>query len=130
MNGSKEIITAMLQDIICHPVHDEQLIARYFDPAYQQCVDGKWLEYRDFVKHMAVLKTHAKDMAVVVRSVVGEGDTVFTHHYVTVENRQGVNSEFEVLACFTLSSEKIVRCEELTRMIGGSHDDHDLGSRV
>jgi hypothetical protein len=48
---------------------------------------------------------------------------------VAVEKSSGDKSEFEVFARFTLAAGKIIRCEELTRMVSGTADDRDPGSR-
>lgn len=130
MNSISQIVVDTLQTVVSSPVHDESKIATFFDPGYHQVVDGNHMDYPDFIKHMAVLKSLTKQMRVVIKSVVCEGDTVFTHHVVKVEKNQGERSEFEVLARFTISSfGRIIRCEELTRMTSGVSDDRNLGSR-
>ena len=129
MRSIKQTVIAALHTLIAQPKHDERSIAAFFDPDYQQIVDGKQLDYNEFVKHMALIKQHTQRMDVSIKSVAAENNTVFTHHYVDVESAQGEKSTFEVFACFTLSSGKITRCEELTRMIMGAPADRDLGSR-
>ncbi len=129
MQNNKQTVIAALQTLITDPLLDEGKIAVFFAPDYQQSVDGKQLDYRGFIRHMEAIKSHTKRMSISIKSVVAEDDTVFTHHYVNVEKNQGEKSEFEVFARFTLSSEKISRCEELTRMIHGLPGDSDLGSR-
>lgn len=127
-NASKTVIEA-LENVVCHAEHDEGRIARYFDPVYQQTADGHQLGYRDFVKHMATLKSLTTMINITVKTVIAEGDTVFTHHVVDVAKRQGEKSEFEVFAKFTLSAGKIIRCEELTRMITGDTTDRDFATK-
>ncbi|ATI93576.1 nuclear transport factor 2 family protein [Salmonella enterica] len=129
MQSIKQTVIAALQTLITDPLHDESKIAVFFAPDYQQSVDGVQLDYSGFIKHMKAIKSHTKRMSISIKSVVAENDMVFTHHYVDVEKNQGEKSEFEVFACFTLSSDKIIRCEELTRMIQGLPGDSDLGSR-
>jgi predicted SnoaL-like aldol condensation-catalyzing enzyme len=129
MQSIKQTVIAALQTLITDPLHDESKIALFFAPDYQQRVDGKQLDYNGFVRHMKAIKSHTKRMSISIKSVVSENDTVFTHHYVNVEKNQEEKSKFEVFACFTLSSEKIIRCEELTRMITGPSEDSDLGSK-
>jgi len=130
MQNIKQTVIAALQTIITDPLHDEIQIALFFAPDYQQRVDGKELDYRGFIRHMKAIKSHTTRMSISIKSIVAENDTVFTHHYVNVEKNQGEKSEFEVFARFTLLSEKIIRCEELTRMINGFSGDSDLGSRT
>ncbi|AIR64445.1 nuclear transport factor 2 family protein [Cedecea neteri] len=129
MKSQSQSVIDALQEIICCPEHDENKIARYFAPDYRQIVDGKSLSYDEFINHMSTLKAQTQQMHLLVKAVVAEGDTVFTHHFVKVEKNQGEWSEFEVFARFTLQASKIHRCEELTRMIRGVSEDSDFGSR-
>ncbi|ADU72646.1 nuclear transport factor 2 family protein [Pantoea sp. At-9b] len=130
MKTHRQIVVDALTEIVSNPIHDEVKIASYFSPAYQQYVDGKHMDYRDFIKHMAVLKTLTHQMQVTMLSIVSEGNRVCTHHRVKVEKHNGARSEVEVMAHFTLAADRIVRCDELTRQISGDKRDHDLGSRI
>lgn len=123
------LITAALRDVVCSPEHDEQKIARYFARNYQQVVDGKLLDYDEFVEHLALLKALTHRIQITVLASACAGDTVFTHHRVEVEKKGGKRSVIEVLARFTLVSGQIARCEELTHLISGEEGDKDLGSR-
>ncbi|HHG8773992.1 TPA: nuclear transport factor 2 family protein [Raoultella planticola] len=129
MKQTNQVVINALQDIINHPQHDERRIADYFAADYQQQVDGKRLDYTGFIQHMALLKAHTRRMRIIFLAVVGEGETVFTHHQVQVAKDLGAESVFEVLARFTLAGGRIIRCEELTRQIDGEPEDRDLGSR-
>ncbi|NIF33741.1 nuclear transport factor 2 family protein [Enterobacter sp. Cy-643] len=129
MKSQSQSVIDALQEIICRPEHDEQKIAQYFAADYRQIVDGKSLSYDDFINHMRALKVQTQKMHLIVKAAVGEGDTVFTQHYVKVEKSETEWSEFEVFARFTLLAGKIHRCEEVTRMIHGVSEDSDFGSR-
>jgi hypothetical protein len=129
MKKTTQTVIDALQNVVCNPEHSEHDIALYFDPAYQQVVDGHRLDYREFIEHMALLKSHTTQINVSVLSAVTEDQTVFTHHHVKAAKIQGEHCEFEVFARFTLSSGKIIRCDELTRMIHGTSGDRDLGGR-
>ncbi|CAO95097.1 nuclear transport factor 2 family protein [Erwinia tasmaniensis] len=129
MQNIKQTVIAALKTLITDPLHEESKIAVFFSADYQQRVDGKLLDYNGFIRHMETLKLYTKRMSISLKSIVAENDTVFTHHSVNVEKKQGEKSEFEVFARFTVSSGKIIRCEELTRMINGLPGDSDLGSR-
>ena len=129
MQNTKQTVIAALQAVITNPIHDENEITAFFSLNYQQLVDGNTLDYVDFIKHMATLKQQTKHMELAIKAIVAEGDTVFTHHFVDVEKIQGEKSQFEVFAQFTLLSGKIIRCEELTRMVTGAESDNNLGSR-
>jgi len=129
MNIEKHCVIAALKDIVCSVEHDEDAIARYFAPGYHQEVDGKELDYAGFIQHMALLKKLTQRIELSLLAIAAEGNTVFTHHQVTVEKKDGARTMIEVLARFTLLNGQIVQCQELTHLISGDHGDRDLGSR-
>ncbi|MFB5082388.1 nuclear transport factor 2 family protein [Raoultella sp. C349492] len=129
MNKQSQIVMDALREIITNPQHEEDKIALYFSPDYQQQVDGKSLDYRGFVGHMALLKALTTGMTLSVLAIAGDENTVFTHHHVKVDKKSGQQSEIAVMARFTLASGRIVRCDELTRLLVGEPEDRDLGSR-
>lgn len=128
MNNHTLVLNA-LTNIIGSTDNDEEAIARYFSPEYRQTVDGKHLTYPSFIEHMKLLKQQTINMNLDVLSSAENEDTVFTHHLVEVLKTHSDTLTFEVFACFKVQNNKIVRCQELTRMITGSHQDIDLGSR-
>lgn len=73
MSKETQIVIDALREIITNPQHEEEKIARYFSPDYQQQVDGKRLDYRGFVGHMALLKTLTSRMSLSVLAVSAMG---------------------------------------------------------
>ncbi len=130
MNQPRTHVVNALNEIIGHPQHSESRIAEYFSPDYQQFVDGKTLDYDQFVQHMALLKKLTRRMNIRFLAVVAEGNSVFTHHQVAIEKNNGACSETMVMAHFTLCGGKILRCDELTYQVSGQSEDKDLGSRL
>ncbi|MCE0495063.1 nuclear transport factor 2 family protein [Vibrio salinus] len=128
MNKNTLVINA-LEEIICNPEHDDSKLRQYFSSDYQQTINGHHLDYNGFVEHMALLKNETRHMKLSVIASAANGDTVFSHHEVAVEKKQGGYASFEVFAHFTVTGDKIVKCRELTRMISGNDNDSDLGSR-
>jgi len=118
-----------LQVLLTNPEFDEAEIAQYFAPNYQQTVNGLELDYAEFVTHVAKLKKDTKNRRITILACAAEGEHVFTHHQVNADKTNGESVMFEVIANFTLTEGKIVRCQELTRMIQGQAQDEDLGSR-
>ncbi|NOH69949.1 nuclear transport factor 2 family protein [Vibrio pectenicida] len=118
-----------LQVMLTKPEFDQAEIAQYFAPSYQQTVNGLELDYVEFVAHVAKLKKDTKNRRITILACAAEGEHVFTHHQVSAEKANGESVMFEVIANFTLTEGKIVRCQELTRMIQGQAHDEDLGSR-
>lgn len=87
MSQETQTVIDALREIITNPQHEEDKIARYFSPDYQQQVDGKHLDYRGFVGHMALLKTLTTRMSLSILAIAGDGNTVFTHHHVKVDKK-------------------------------------------
>jgi ketosteroid isomerase-like protein len=126
----EKIVLAALQQVVANPLHQPELIAEYFSHDYQQLADGNALDYAQFIQHMALLKQITQRMTLEVIAIAEQGETVLTHHRVEVEKRDGSRSSIKVLAHFTVRDGKICACDELTKLLSGSHEDQDLGSRV
>lgn len=130
MSTNTRCVLDALQAIIASPEHCEQQIARWFSPDYQQQVDGNLLNYRQFITHMATLKTVTRHMDLRVDAIAASGDSVLTHHHVSVTKQNGESSQIEVFAHFQLREGRIIRCDELTRLLTGDPADADLGQRL
>ncbi|MBI3311734.1 MAG: nuclear transport factor 2 family protein [Serratia liquefaciens] len=124
------VVLDALQRVVAAPQHQPVLIAELFSADYRQQVDGKALDYVQFVQHMALLKQLTRSMTLEIVAIAGQGDSVLTHHRVRVEKRDGRCSRIKVLAHFTVRDGKICACDELTQLLEGEHGDRDLGSRV
>ena len=129
-NPSIAVVLDALQRVVAGSQHQPALIAELFSEDYRQQVDGKVLDYAQFMQHMALLKQLTRSMALEIIAVAGQGEAVLTHHQVRVEKRDGGRSLVKVLAHFTVRDGKICACDELTQLLEGEHGDRDLGSRV
>ncbi|WP_346827163.1 nuclear transport factor 2 family protein [Serratia inhibens] len=129
-NPSIAVVLDALQRVVACSQHQPTLIAELFSEDYRQQVDGKALDYAQFMQHMALLKQLTRSMALDIIAVAGQGEAVLTHHQVRVEKRDGGRSLVKVLAHFTVRDGKICACDELTQLLEGEHGDRDLGSRV
>lgn len=129
MNNNRRTVLEALA-IISEPTHSPEQIARWFAPDYQQQVDGNVLDYTQFLAHMATLKALTRRMTIDVNAIADSGDRVLTHHRVSVTKQDGQTSLIEVLAHFQCRGGKIVRCDELTRLLTGDPADTNLGQRV
>ena len=127
---NKQIIRSVFTNILESPVMDEVLISKYFSTDYIQYVDGKTINFEDFVKHIQVLKAKIRQISISIKSIVAEGDIVFTNHEVTATMQDGRNGKMKVIAEFRLRDNKVYYCDELTHMVEGDDKDKDLGSRV
>ncbi|ARU93337.1 nuclear transport factor 2 family protein [Tatumella citrea] len=128
MNNPLKLVSQALETVITRPGHDESALLQFFSPEYQQCVDGKILNYQQFVSHLQRLKHHSRQMKLQIIASAESSQNVFTRHQVIVTQANGQVSEFEVMAHFELRDDRIYRCHELTRQTAGPQESRDLGS--
>lgn len=127
MNPST-IVEQALFEIVCNPLHDEARISALFSPHYQQRVDCESLDYAGFIAHMAKLKRITSAIQVTILAIASQQEKVLTHHRVDVTKADGARAQIEVFAHFVVQEGRILRCEELTRMVSGATADSRLGS--
>lgn len=126
----KKIITDTFGTIIASPIVDEQVISQIFHPQYKQTVDGSELDFNGFIQHMKAQKNVFSQVSTHFKSIVSEGETVFTNHEVSIKKHDGGKIKVHVLAEFNFKDGKIIRCDELTRLLSGLPEDSDIGSRT
>jgi hypothetical protein len=128
MKDYKAFIKEAFAEVLANPEFNEETIARYFGPSYQQHVDGKILNYDQFVSHMKLMKQKTTALLFDFRTVVQEGNIVFTNHIVSGTKSDGTTAEAHLIAEFHIENDQIVYCSELSRLISGTEEDRDLGS--
>lgn len=128
---NKDIIKAALQNLLTNTEIDlKKTVSDYFSHNYHQIVNGKHLPYRDFINHMQLLHQIIKSLDIEFVAIAENENTVFTHHHIRAVKYNHEKIHIQVMAQFTLERGKIIQCNELTHLISGSGQDHDLGSRV
>jgi predicted SnoaL-like aldol condensation-catalyzing enzyme len=126
---NKSLVERAFQDVLASDAFDECTIARYFSPQYLQKTDGRTLDFSGFVAHVRELKRTLKNVTITFERLVAEGTTVVSVHRAEAEKVAGGRIAIRVFALFVIDADKIVRCEELTRLEQGAAEDHDLASR-
>lgn len=129
ISENKQLIKNMFHDVFEDTNASEITYEKYFSKDYVQYVDGKTLNYDDFVNHMRALKSALKSAKITFKYIVGEGDKVATIHIAQGIKKNGGTVETQVNAFFQIKNNKIILCDELTRLIKGEETDKDLGSR-
>jgi len=128
MNNYKALVKEAFSKVLIDPVFNEEMIARYFDKSYRQFVDGKELNYEQFVAHVAIVKQRTTRLEFLYNTVIEEGNIVFTNHIVTATKPDGTVGSTHLIAEFHIENGKIVYCSELSRLLNGQEEDRDLGS--
>ncbi|MBY7957370.1 nuclear transport factor 2 family protein [Vibrio fluvialis] len=124
----KRLTHAALLAVIEAEHVDEREVERYFASSYQQVADGAVLNLSEFKQHLLTLKQLTRSMTVTVVAMAQQDEHVFSRHQVSVEKRNGERSMVEVIAHFQWREGKIVRCDELSRVIDGDQSDRALAS--
>ncbi|MDO4636216.1 MAG: hypothetical protein Q4B13_01550 [Lautropia sp.] len=128
--SKKERIRFVFEHVIGSDHLDESLIHQYFARDYVQKVDGKELDLDGLIKHLSVQKRHISQAKTEFLALVEEGLDVFSNHIVRAVKTDGRRVAVQVLAQFRFDAQdKIVLCDELTRLLEGDRADADLGSR-
>jgi hypothetical protein len=107
----------------------EEDFARYHTKDYIQHVDGKVLNFEQYVVHRKALQKTVKSVQVVFHDMIVSGNKVVTRHTAHAKKNDGKQIELQVIAIFEVRDGKIASCHELTHLLKGEKSDRDLGSR-
>lgn len=129
MNNT-QLVKNALNAVLGENIGSLTTVQQYFSEQYVQVVDGIKIDFNEFVKHLQALKNATRSITITIKSIAEGDGCVHTQHLAKAIKIDGSTSEFEVFACFHLEGGKIIRCEEITRMIKGNDVDADLGSRT
>lgn len=126
---SSKIILDFFKQVLEDGQIDNKTISSFVSPSYIQQVDGKTLDFEDFKKHLKKQREIISRIQITFIQIISSGDIVFTNHEVSVHKKDGNLLRFKVLAQFTLQDDKVIACDELTRLVDGNEEDSNLGSR-
>ncbi len=123
----KERLKLIFKEVLGSPEFNTTKIAKHFDKAYKQWVDGHELDYVGFVNHMRAQKQRVESVEVTFHSMIEEGPKVATIHFIDAKTKDGYPVKGRVMAHFTFNEDKLVLCEELTFFDKAREQDKDLG---
>lgn len=85
------LVQQALASVLGQNIGKIEVIEQYFSPDYIQIVDGKRIDYNEFVAHLNVLKNAVDSISITIKSIAeGEG-CVHTQHIACAKKK---NSEF------------------------------------
>jgi hypothetical protein len=128
MKDYKELVKQAFAEVLANPTFDRKKITQYFSTDYKQHVDGKILDYDQFVAHVELVKKRTSGLIFDYATIVQEGKIVFTNHKVTATMENGEVSVTHLIAEFHIEQDRIVYCSEMSRLLTGKKEDGDLGS--
>ncbi|EJD6401783.1 nuclear transport factor 2 family protein [Providencia rettgeri] len=128
--NNMQLVKQALNAVLGEDIGSRSVAQKYFSDEYIQIVDGKKINFNEFIAHLQALKQATQSITITIKSIAEGENCVHTQHLAKAIKKDGSVSEFEVFACFQIANNKIIRCEELTRMLKGAGADQDLGSRT
>lgn len=118
-----------LSDVICNPNFDIKLIAEYFAPNYIQHVDGKTLNYDQFVAHIEHLKQAVIRCSIDFELLEQHGNSIHSVHIVRIVKNDSSKARIRVQGQFVFENNKLVLTEENTELLEGHKENASLGWR-
>jgi hypothetical protein len=106
----------------------EKEISQYMSPNYIQITDGKRVDYRGFVQHIAVQKKLIVSARVRFVQIIAQDNVVSTNHEVDVVKKDGTQCTIKVIGHITYEGDKVVATDEMSMVTQGNPGDKELAS--
>ncbi len=102
--------------------------SKYVSKNFSNPIDGNTFNYDQWVTHQKHIKTMVKSMTPNFDLMVAEGNNVAAIYHIDITKNDGSKLVVKDMAFFKIEHDKIVYCEELTRLIKGDESDKNIGS--
>jgi hypothetical protein len=102
--------------------------SKYVSKDFINPIDGNTFDYDQWVAHQKNIKSMLKSMKPTFNFMVAEGNNVFAIYHIKLIKNDGSELEVKDMALFKIKDNKIIYCEELTRLVKGNEVDKNIGS--
>lgn len=102
--------------------------SKYVSKDFINPIDGNTFNYDQWVAHQKHIKGMVKSMVPTFDLMVAEGDQVAAIYHIVLTKNDGSSLIVKDMAFFKIKDNKIVYCEELTRLVQGDQEDKNIGS--
>lgn len=102
--------------------------SKYVAKNFVNPIDGNTFTYDQWVAHLQHIKSIVKSMKPTFDLMVAKDNHVATIYRINIIKNDGRKLEVKDMAFFKIKNNKIVYCEELTRLIKGNEEDKNIGS--
>ena len=102
--------------------------SKYVAKNFVNPIDGNVFNYEQWVAHQKHIKSMVKSMTPKFDLMVAEGNDVAAVYYIKIIKNDGSELVVKDLAFFKIKDNKIIYCEELTRLVKGNVADKNIGS--
>ena len=109
--------------------HDSNMdYSKYVSKSFVNPIDGNVFNYQQWVTHQKHIKSMVKSMTPKFNLMVAEGNNVAAIYNIDIVKNDGSKLTVKDMAFFKIKNNKVVYCEELTRLVKGSETDKNIGS--
>ncbi|MDX2163919.1 MAG: hypothetical protein SFW07_00705 [Gammaproteobacteria bacterium] len=102
--------------------------SKYVSKSFKNPIDGNVFNYQQWVAHQKHIKSLVKSMKPTFDEMVAEGNNIAAIYHIDIVKNDGSKLVVKDMAFFKLKNNKVVYCEELTRLIKGKVKDKNIGS--
>jgi len=102
--------------------------SKYVSKDFVNPIDGNVFNYQQWVTHQKHIKSMVKSMTPTFDWMVADGDNVAAIYHIAIIKNNGDKLTVKDLAFFKIKNNKVVYCEELTRLVKGNEADKNIGS--
>lgn len=125
---NKELIRKVFH-LLFEDVHlDRNVISQYFSKDYIQSVNGETFGFDDFISHVFKVRKTLASCRISFKTLLSEGNIVFSNHIVKAVMNNGKPVRQQVLAEFKIIDGKIIHCDEVICTLDGDAGVNNLGS--
>lgn len=125
---NKELIKTVFYHLFESENMNTEDISVYFSKDYVQHVGNEKLDFESFICHVGKVREKLSACHITFRTLISEGNVVFSNHFVDAVLRNGTALRQHILAEFRISNGKIVCCDELACLLEGDVAESNLAS--
>lgn len=102
--------------------------SKYVSKKFTNPIDGNVFNYKQWVVHQKHIKSLVQSMTPVFDEMVAEGNSVAAIYHINIIKNNGDKLVVKDMAFFKIENNKVMYCEELTRLIKGDKANKNIGS--
>ncbi len=102
------------------------VIENFFDPDYEQCINGSTMHRTAYINHVIAQKQNIIIERIDYKHIIEKEDELFAIYYPKGKNLAGLSIKAEVIAYFKFKNDKIFRIHGQVRLIDGNLSDVDM----
>lgn len=103
-----------------------EIIERFFHPAYQQCINGVYMNRTEYTHHVLEQKKNMTIDTIDYKHILEKDNELFALYYPKGKNKANLPIEGEVIAYFLFEGQQILRIHGQVRLIKGELTDVDM----